>query len=165
MNANFFPRFFVLLGQVAAIAILLAVVGCNSHLKDGQAAQEFEAARELLIQGQFGLAATQLESFIERRPQHQLASRAHFLRAKCSLGSGDLELARQWFDRTRTQFPSTEEAHKSQFKLALIEVLQGRFEKADQQFRQLAEQADGPNTPESVALSRFLAERVLPDAP
>lgn len=147
------------------LATLVGLGGCG-EAPQGKPGQQFEQAREAVIRGEFVSAARQLESFVEQHHDHPLAGRATFLLAKSYLGQGELALSQRWFERTRDRFPQTEEAHKAKFKLAMIELLRDEPRRAFEQFRQLAQAADGPYTPEAAAWSRFLeAELGQPPAP
>jgi hypothetical protein len=51
------------------------------------------------------------------------------------------------------------EAHKSRYKLALIDLWQRNTDKAHHQFLSLAEKPDGPLAPEAKAMSDYISHQ------
>lgn len=139
---------------------MYAITTCIVLLAGCQARQDraalFHNARGELMRGAYARAASEFERFLERFPDHALASRASFLLAKCHLGLNNYNVATRQFEATIREFPESEEAHKSRYKLGVIAMLSNFREAALQHFRPLVEQPDGVLAPEATALVRFL---------
>lgn len=146
-----------------AAALLMAVVGCQ---RAGDGYTQFHQAREKLMHGEFAKAKSEMAEFQANYPTHPFSSRAAFLQAKAELGLGNLDLAEQEFLATINQYPNTEEAHKSRYKLAMIALLRGDRQEAGEGFQQIVDSKSGILVPEAVAMLRMLQDdekRPLPD--
>jgi TolA-binding protein len=138
----------------AALCGLWLLSGCGGGA--GPSPGKFHEGRTALMQGKFQTAIDLLTEHLLRHPAGDLAGRASFLIGKAHLGLGDWNAAETWFQNTIDKYPQTEEAHKARFKIALAKMLQGETADAQRRFAELAEQREGPYTPEAVALARFL---------
>jgi TolA-binding protein len=152
-------------GILAGVTLLLLLVGTGCGRPRGQVAREFDRARESLTSGRFPEAIERLHTFLTEHPHHPLASRASFLLAKAYLGDDDISRATEWFESTMQRFPGSEEAHKSQYKLAILLVLQEENDKAIPLFRTMVEVPDGPLAGEANAWLQFLERRQAAVAP
>lgn len=124
----------------------------------GKASAEFDQARSLVHGGDFDNATKTFDKFLAAHPKHKLASRAVFLRAKCELGRHQIEAAQLGFRDVIARFPLSEEARKAEFKLAMIEYLNGNLVDARMQFEAIAAAASGPYTPEACAWAKHLRD-------
>lgn len=144
----------------ACIVILLfaafGVSGCGA--KVAAPSGKFHEGRDALMHGRFDEAIAALNEHLKRHPQGELAARATFLIGKCHLGKGDFTASERWFEKTIQQFPATEEAHKAKYKIAIVKLLTGDAVDAESRFESLAQEADGPYTPEAVAMAKYLSE-------
>ena len=122
-----------------------------SHSKE-----PFAKGRTLVTQGQYRQAIPFLQEYLENHPEGRHASRAIFFIGKAHIGLGEMDLARAAFNDTRRGFPESLEAHKARYKLALIDLLEGRVDKAIQGFSSLADNPDGPLAPEARAMVVYL---------
>ena len=127
-------------------ALLLSfVLGCSEE--KGDAASKFAAARAKVHRAEFSQAIRELKTFLQDHPGHDLGSRAHFLIAKSEMGRNDFDEAAAWFTKTASQFPSSDEAHKAKFKLAMLSLLRGERQRALEQLRKMTD-SNGSYAPE-----------------
>lgn len=147
---------------ILCLAVLLA--GCQEQQRGQHAADpEFHRGRQELMQGKFQSAIKTLEDYLKANPQAKLSSRASFLIAKAHLGLGHHEEARSRFQKTIADYPQSEEAHKSRYKLAVLSWLEDDLRAARQQFEQLTDRPDGTLVPEATAMLRYLDD--IPQQP
>ena len=118
----------------------------------------FGRGRNLVAQGDYAEAIQHLELYLKNQPGGKNASRASFFIAKALLGQGDLNAARIAFQRTIAVYPDSLEAHKSRYKLAMIDFWQGNRDEAIRRFTELAEAREGPDTPEAQMMLKYLQE-------
>lgn len=130
--------------SLTIIAIAIAIAGCGAQKKNS----DFEPIRQLVCQSKFAEAIPKLEAY---RGKHE--SRAGLFLGKAYLGLGQNDKARAAFEKTVRQFPDTLEAHKCQYKLAILTFLEGDQQAARVQFSKIS---DGPLTGEAAAFLRFL---------
>lgn len=153
---------------LSRVAILLIVVLSTHGYADAaeqDANRKYESARQLVFRGQFKQAATGFEQFLVQHPGHPFSSRATFMLGKSKLGGGDETAALKWFERTIKDYPSSLEARKAKFKIAMIDFLNRREDAARKRFQQIVDDADGPYTPEAAAWLRHWDDRpAAPDA-
>jgi len=116
----------------------------------------FGEGRAKVTEGRYDDAIPSLSRYIEKHPQGRNASRAQFFIAKAHLGRGDLAAARQAFETVIRVYPDSLEAHKSRYKIALVDLCEGREDDARKRFRELADHPDGPLAPEAAAMTAFL---------
>lgn len=146
------------------LLLTLAVVGCGAAPaqvvapKKGRAGTQFDNARQLVHHGKFDQAVKALDDFLTAHPNHKNASRAVFLRAKSKMGSHQTEAAQTGFNDVIKRFPNSEEARKAEFKLAMIEFLNGNVDEAKRQFAAIEKAANGPYTPEAAVWAKHLAD-------
>jgi TolA-binding protein len=129
---------------VAAIAIGITIAGCDARQKNA----DFEPIRQLVCQSKFADAIPKLEAY---RGKHEF--RAGLFLGKAYLGLGQIDKARAAFEKTVRRFPDTLEAHKCQYKLAMLTFLDGDQQAARVQFSKIS---NGPLTGEAAAFVRFL---------
>ena len=143
---------------------LLVVIGAAAFLyyrglNDGAisgSADNFTQGRLMVTEGRYEEALPLLEKYLTEEPRGKFASRAHFFIAKAHMGLGRFDMARQAFETTVREFPDTLEGHKSKYKLALLDYLEGRIDEARRKFKSLADHPDGPLAPEAQAMAEFL---------
>lgn len=133
--------------------LLLTVAGCETEKRTDP---QFTAGRQALMRGEYKLAIENLEGYLQQKPKGGLASRASFLIAKAQLGLGANDAARKQFEQTIRKFGTSEEAHKSQYKLAMLTLMEGDPAAARQRFQALVEKPAGTLVPEAAAMLRFL---------
>lgn len=137
---------------VLAAVLLLGIMGCDNR-KGGN---DFRAGRQALINGQFQLAKSRLEAFMAEYTGSSLRSRACLLIGKSNIGLGEFEEAASVFKGCMRDYPGSLEAHKSQYKLALLTMLRGERGNAIRQFREMADNPSGPYNPEARAMAVYL---------
>lgn len=120
-------------------------------------ADSFTKGRTVVTVGNYTDAIVHLNEYLKKNPEGKDASRAHFFIAKAQLGLGDFTSARETFERIQVSFPASLEAHKSRYKLAMLDLVEGNRERALSIFRDLANQPDGPLAPEAKMMAEFLA--------
>lgn len=118
----------------------------------------FEEGREKAVNGEYRAAIVLLNDYLGGCPNCQESSRARFFIAKSYIGLGDLVRARVEFKTVIRDYPGSLEAHKSKYKLALIDLWEGRKEAARAEFARMAERPDGPLAPEASGMAAYLAE-------
>ncbi len=122
-----------------------------SHSKE-----PFTRGRTLVTQGEYRQAIPFLQEYLKKHPPGRHASRAIFFIGKAYMGLGEMDLARTAFSDTRRGFPESLEAHKARYKVALIDLLEGRVDQAIQGFSSMADNPDGPLAPEAKAMVVYL---------
>lgn len=132
----------------AGLLCCLMLASCAVGLKP---ADRFEAIREMVCDGEYQAAIPKLKSYSGTNN-----SRAGLFLGKAYLGLGDIENAKAAFESTSKKFPKTVEAHKCQYKLALLSYFSGETESAKAQFERLANEPDGPLAAEARAFAEFL---------
>ncbi|MEQ8767453.1 MAG: tetratricopeptide repeat protein [Planctomycetota bacterium] len=137
---------------IAWVSILLVAACQKDESKPGT---PFDG-RDLVIAGRYSEAILALEHDLERDPRSPRASRAWLFLGKAHLALGNLEDAESAFRSAVREFPSSLEAHKSQYKLALIALIRGDREAARRGFEALAQSPDGPLAAEATAMARHL---------
>lgn len=147
------------------MVIAVAMAGCGVAAppaavaaNKGKASTQFDAARTLVHQGKFAEAVAALDAFLAANPNHKFASRAHFLRAKSKMGAHETEAAQIGFADVIKRFPTSDEARKAEFKLAMIEFLNGNVDEATKQFDAIEKAANGPYTPEASVWVKYLSD-------
>lgn len=138
---------------------MLITAGCGvakgQAKPKGKASIRFDQARSLVHRGKFEEAIKLFDAFLVTHPKHKLASRAVFLQAKSELGRHRTEAAQAGFKNVIHQFPNSEEAKKAEFKLAMIEFLNGNHGIAETRFQAITKAANGPYTPEAAAWEEY----------
>ena len=148
--------------SVLLLQVLLCASGCRPPQKKAgtsEIANQFNEARDLVHNSEFAEAERALSQFLSEHPSHKLASRARFLMAKTYMGLNDLPNATLGFEATIRDYPDSEEAHKSKFKLAMLSVLQEDKVRAAAQLESLRGEV-GAYAPEVEA---WLAKLVNPE--
>lgn len=141
---------------ILSLLLLLAIAGCESKK---EADPRFTAGRQALMRGDYKPAIEKLEGYLQAKPQGGLASRTSFLIAKAQLGLGDNDAARKQFELTIQKFQTSEEAHKSQYKLAMLSLIEGDSVDARNRFQSLVDKPSGTLVPEATAMLRFLEKQ------
>lgn len=118
----------------------------------------FGRGRVHVMEGRYAEAVPELRAYLAQYTAGPNRSRAGLFLGKAYLGQGHFKLAREAFAETAERYPDTLEGHKCRYKLALLDLLEGRTGEAAEGFRRLAEQPDGPLAPEATALGQYLAE-------
>ncbi|MEM0967289.1 MAG: hypothetical protein AAGJ81_14175 [Verrucomicrobiota bacterium] len=148
-------------GKVLICSVLFVfsfgATGCDLELTDDHSL--FLASRELVMEGRFAEAKKGFVEYLSAQPTGKFASRASFFVAKCDLGLGDLPAARIAFENCRELYPNTNEAEKSSYKLAFIDLLEGNENRALEILRDLAANPRGTLSPEAAALAGFLESK------
>ena len=132
---------------------LTAATGCE------RAEDRFPAARALVTRGAYEEAIPDLRQYLKDNPQGKNASRARLFLGKAYMGLGRLDQARIAFAETIEKHPGSLEAHKSRYKLAVIDLLEDKEVEAARRFERLAQQPDGPLAPEATAMAAHLRAR------
>lgn len=136
-----------------ALALAAICVGCQQE----RPSDRFHRGRDFLIQGRFASADSELAAFEKEHPGHELSSRATFLRAKASMGTGDLPGARQRFEETIERFPNSEEAAKASYKLAVIDLLEGDEAESRRRFQAIVDRSNSILVAEATAMLEMLS--------
>ena len=142
------------------VACAVAVLGCGERgvqAGNGSHHRQFTAARALVISGKYQQAIPALTEFATKFPTSKQASRAGLFLFKANLALGDFEEATRWCEWTIQQYPNRLEAHKCQYKLGVLAMLQDDRKQALRCFTGLADRPDGPLAAESTAMVRFLS--------
>ncbi len=143
----------------------LTLAGCGAAPgRHPNAHQQFEAIRLKVIHGDYQASITELRAFLKDHPGSKDASRASFFIAKAWIGLGKLDEASRQFQATIASYPESEEAHKSRYKLAMIDLWQGRSAQALDAFETLAANPSGPLAPEAAGFAAYLKQRPQPPA-
>jgi len=148
------------------LPLALIVTGCESGKKSDP---QFTAGRQALMRGDYEVAINELQKYLRQHPDDSLASRASFLIGKAQFGAGNHKAARQQFEHTIQKYGSSEEAHKSRYKLAMLSLMDGDTGEARRRFSELTARPSGTLVPEAAAILRYLdaqeRDGVDPDAP
>lgn len=136
-------------------SMLVTLPGCQQPNKP-QKDQQFQAARQLVVDGKYQQAVPPLEKYIDQKPHHKNASRAGLFLFKAHLAQGQFDEATKWCEWTIREHPATLEAHKCRYKLAVLSLVQGKHDDAQQRFADLAKNPDGPLAAEAAAMEKFL---------
>lgn len=140
--------------RVTVLVLMAMLAECA--LVGNKERDEFLQARSLVTSGRYSEALQSLRDYEKEFPSSEYASRARFFVAKCYLGMNDPGSARVEFESVIQRFPDSVEAHKSRYKLAMIDLWEGNRERALQRFQAMAEKPDGPLAPEASAMVRYL---------
>ena len=122
----------------------------------GKKTKRFDTGRLLVTQGKYEDGIGYLEAYLEKNPNGVNASRARFFIAKAYIGMGKLETARLMFMETIEMHPDSDEAKKSRYKLAMIDLWQGNIKAAKDRLYQENQILDNPLAPESNAMLKYL---------
>ena len=148
---------FALWTPALLVLLIPCALGCRQPAaNDTVKSDDFHRGRTLVTQGKYKEAIPLLQKFIKEQPHHQNASRAGLFLGKLQMGLGDYDMAKVEFEFTIREYPTSLEAHKSRYKLAVIAMLQGDDDDAIKRFAELSEKPDGPLVPEAAAMVRFL---------
>ena len=138
--------------------------GCTRAKK--QQAREFNEARQIVIEGDYAAGVERLKVFLQKNPKSVDASRAGLFLFKAYLAQGEFENAAKWCSWTIQEHPNSLEAHKCQYKLAMLTMLQGKQDEASKRFGELADLSKGPYSAEATAMRRFFSDyRIEPIKP
>ncbi len=143
---------------IGCVLVASVVVGCGANEVSNP---RFKAGRQALMQGRYEPAIAKLQAYLQDNSGGRLASRASFLMAKAYLGLGKHKQSRQQFELMIREYPNSEEAHKSRYKLAMLSLLEGKQADARERFAQLTENPSGTLVPEATAMLRYLDEQEL----
>ena len=143
--------------------MILASVACS--LLAGCGASEIDATerafsngREAVTAGRYSEGRKRLINYLEENAEGRYASRAQFFIAKLFLGEGNLVEAHHAFSLTMDRFPTSLEARKSRYKLAMIALIQGDRRLATSHFAAVANADANALRPEAEAMGRWLRE-------
>lgn len=128
----------------AALVAALLLPGCGGQ-------DRFDVARRDVCEGRYAEAVDTLKNY--RGPE---GSRAGLFLGKAYLALGDVAEARAAWEQTRQDFPTSVEAHKCRYKLAMLDMLSGDDEAAAAAFRAMGDAPDGPLAAEATAMADFL---------
>ena len=142
------------------LAVVLGIVFVSGCQGAGKEKQRFLDARQKVVEGQFAAAQPLLRSFLDEHPDSQYASRAGLFLGKAYLGMRKFEESRAAFQETIDRYPESLEAHKSRYKIAVVDMLVGETREALHQFESIAKNAEGPLTGEATVMADFLRDRV-----
>ena len=137
---------------IGCVLVSSVVVGCGANEVSNP---RFKAGRQALMQGRYKPAIAKLQGYLQETPNGRLASRASFLKAKAYLGLGKYDQSRQQFEHTMREYPDSEEAHKSRYKLAMLSLLEGKQADAWNRFAELTKNPSGTLVPEAAAMLRY----------
>lgn len=146
-RCHFFVTGFKLRSAVVMLLTAIALTGCAAR-----ESSDFEVLRKLVCEAKYEQAIPKLKAYVG---PHE--SRARLFLGKAWMGQGDYSKAKVAFESGIQDFPRTLEAHKCQYKLALICYLQGDVEVARQKFQRLADLTDGPLIAEATAFAKRLS--------
>lgn len=151
-------------GRWFLAALLATSIGCQANAGPNvvRGSDKFQRGRALVCQGAYAEAIPVLEQYLAESPRGKHASRARFFIAKAHLGQLHFDAARKAFQQTVQDYPGSLEAHKSRYKLAQLDFLQGRVVEALGAFEKAAHTPNGPLAPEAAAFADYLRRRNLP---
>ncbi|MDM8551670.1 tetratricopeptide repeat protein [Desulfobacterales bacterium HSG2] len=141
------------------ILVTVTTIHCSEKGRDRQSRKEkglFGKGRTLVTQGKYQEAIPLLQKYLKKHSAGPNASRAQFFIGKAYIGLGNPDYAGAAFEATIQKYPRTLEAHKSFYKLGMIDFWQGRTDKARRRFAVLAQTPDGPMAPEAAAMYNYL---------
>lgn len=147
---------------VVSLATTVWLATKRGDWRPGGAAGPFGQGRQLVTDGAYADAIPLLERYLGEHPAGRNASRACLFLGKAHAGLGDLDAARRWFERGVRDFPATLEGHKCRYKLALVDLWEGRKDAATAGFAALAARPDGPLAPEAAAMHAWLTRGAGP---
>lgn len=137
------------------LLFLLMPCGCSGNSKGNI----FLQGRKAVTQGRFQKAIPVLRRYLQEKPHGKHASRALFFIAKAHIGLGEYDRAQAVFASLIREMPDTLEARKAEYKLALLDLWQGRTEKVRQRLRAITVHPDSPLVPEAQAMLRYLDKK------
>ena len=140
---------------LTVFSLLVAILGCQRPA-NAQKDQQFQDARQLVLDGKYQAAVPALEKYIDRKPKHKNASRAGLFLFKAHVAQDQFDDAAKWCEWTIREHPASLEAHKCRYKLAVLSLVQGKQEDAQKRFAQMAKNPDGPLAAEAAAMEKFL---------
>ncbi len=149
-------------GYRAARAILAMLLGF-ALLACGASREEkrlFHEGRTLVTEGHYEASLPSLRQYLETYPRGSFASRAWLFLGKSEIALGRFAEARAAFDACISEFPESLEAHKSRYKLALLDLLEGDLDTARRRFEELRSHPDGPLAGEAAAFARYLEDAI-----
>lgn len=138
--------------------VLAAALSCGQNAPGAVGRNSFPG-RDLVSAGRYEEAVTVLARSFADEPDAAHASRVGLFLGKAHLALGHVGEARDAFQATIRRYPDSLEAHKSRYKLALIDLIEGDEPGALESFRAMSERPDGPLAAEATAMTRYLAER------
>jgi TolA-binding protein len=135
----------------AATLLLMLCLSCNA-VRDGKAEDAaFEAARREVHNGAFDAAIDKLTQFERLNPESRFGSRVSFLKAKSHLGLSNFVEAKKEFQSTIERFGDSEEARKSEFKLAMIDIYCEEIASAKIRLQDIVDSGNNAYLPEAKA--------------
>ena len=118
--------------------------------------QDFLRGRTAVTEARYDDGLEILENFITQNSKTKYSSRAQLFIAKAWMGKGDYQKAITEFKDLIQKYPDSLEAHKALYKLALLNLAEGRSEEALEQFQTVVKQANGPLVPEATLMVGYL---------
>jgi TolA-binding protein len=144
-----------ILGVSLAVAILVCPVGCQQ--RGGRRGDpQFQQARQLAVDGKYDQAIASLQEYVRQNPNSENASRAGLFLFKAHFAQAEFPEAAEWCRWTIRVHPTSLEAHKCRYKLAVLSLVQGDTQEAIKLFDALAEAPDGPLAAEATAMRDYL---------
>ncbi len=104
---------------------------------DAQAAQDYEAAREMLEKKRYEEALEAFAGFLVRYPGHANADNAMYWRGECYYAMGNFVRAAEQFEGLVARFPRGNKVPDALLKLGLSQRRMGERDKAAKTFEQL----------------------------
>ena len=141
------------------IALACTLVACKQKQTN-----EFTNARALVVEGNYKEAIARLEHFAKPKPGSPQASRAGLFLFKAYVGKNQYGDAARWCNWTIENYVESLEAHKCEYKLALLDLWQGRSQTARDKFEAMSKSI-GPLRVEAAAMARFLSGAIDPGEP
>ena len=117
---------------------------------------QFQQARQLVVDGKYEQAVAALQKYVKENPGSENASRAGLFLFKAHFAVGEFPEAAEWCQWTIREHPTTLEAHKCRYKLAVLSLVQGDTQDAIERLETLADDPDGPLAAEATVMRDFL---------
>ena len=150
------------LGTVLIALLCLGLVpSCGKKDHSSPSKDAFLHCRHLVNTGQYQDASNCLRGYARDYPNSKFASRAGLFLGKAELALGNFENARTAWQGVKSRHPNSLEGHKVRYKLAVLNMLEGKRAQAIQQFEAMATTPDGPLAAEAKAMARALRAQEL----
>ena len=117
------------------LMMIFLVHGCRNNDEEKTL---FFSGRTLVTEGRYNDAIPLLNQYMAEHPNGNYASRAGLFLGKSHLALESFGEARNAWQMVIDNYPKSLEAHKSAYKLAILDFLQGDTEEALAQFKKLS---------------------------
>ncbi len=148
--------YLLLLTALAVIAAIYFALFYDPVDRPGETRGPFGKGRQAVTEGRYQDAARLLDKYLADYPSGRNTSRAHFFLAKAQLGLGNVQRARGTFEYVIATYPDSLEAHKSRYKLGLMDLTEGKLPDARRRFAELVRSPNGPLVPEAKMMQDYL---------